>query len=99
MSAWRRIGWTRPRPSPCSWGHWCSACSLWRRDGREIRLLEVADLTLDYPDFHACYSLQVPEGALCGLIGPSGGGKTTLLHAIAGFARPARGRLSFAGRD
>jgi thiamine transport system ATP-binding protein len=62
-------------------------------------LLEVADLALDYPGFHARYSLRVPEGALCGLIGPSGGGKTTLLHAIAGFERPSGGALRFAGRD
>jgi thiamine transport system ATP-binding protein len=62
-------------------------------------LLEVADLTLDYPDFEARYSLAVPAGAMCGLVGPSGGGKTTLLHAIAGFAAPAAGRLNFAGRD
>jgi len=62
-------------------------------------LLEVADLTLDYSDFHARYTLDVPAGALCGLIGPSGGGKTTLLHAIAGFERPTSGALRFAGRD
>ncbi len=62
-------------------------------------MLEVADLRLDYPDFHASYSLEVPEGALCGLIGPSGGGKTTLLHAIAGFERPSSGALRFRGRD
>ena len=43
---------------------WCSAFSSPRRDGREIRLLEVADLTLDYPDFHARYTLTVPAGAL-----------------------------------
>jgi thiamine transport system ATP-binding protein len=62
-------------------------------------LLEVADLALDYPDFHARYSLSVPAKALCGLIGPSGGGKTTLLHAIAGFERPTSGTLRFAGQD
>ena len=62
-------------------------------------MLEAADLTLDYPDFHACYTLTVPEGRLCGLIGPSGGGKTTLLHAIAGFETPSAGTLAFAGRD
>jgi thiamine transport system ATP-binding protein len=62
-------------------------------------LLEAADLTLDYPDFHACYTLTVPAGALCGLIGPSGGGKTTLLHAIAGFETPRAGMLTFEGRD
>jgi thiamine transport system ATP-binding protein len=61
-------------------------------------LLEVADLALDYPDFHARYTLTVPVGAMCGLIGPSGGGKTTLLHAIAGFERPTSGTLRFVGR-
>ena len=62
-------------------------------------MLEAADLTLDYPDFHACYTLKVPAGALCGLIGPSGGGKTTFLHAIAGFETPSGGVLRFQGRD
>jgi thiamine transport system ATP-binding protein len=62
-------------------------------------LLEVDELTLEYPDFHACYTLTVPAGALCGLIGPSGGGKTTLLHAIAGFEKPVSGVLRLAGRD
>ena len=62
-------------------------------------MLEVVDLHLDYPDFHAVYDLDVPSGALCGLIGPSGGGKTTLLHAIAGFEQPTSGTLRFGGRD
>src|SRR5690606_16318521 len=31
--------------------------------------------------------------------GPSGGGKTTLLHAIAGFEQPEAGSLRFAGQD
>jgi thiamine transport system ATP-binding protein len=62
-------------------------------------LLEVDNLTLDYPDFHARYTLTVPSGALCALIGPSGGGKTTLLHAIAGFETPSSGTLRFNGQD
>jgi thiamine transport system ATP-binding protein len=62
-------------------------------------LLEVAELALDYPDFRCRYTLTVPTGALCGLIGPSGGGKTTLLHAIAGFAHPSGGSIRFAGRE
>ena len=38
-------------------------------------------------------------GNLCAVIGPSGGGKTTLLHMIAGFETPVSGRLTFDGRD
>lgn len=62
-------------------------------------MLEIEGLALRYPDFTASYDLAVPEGALCAVIGPSGGGKTTLLHAIAGFERPEAGRLRFAGQD
>jgi thiamine transport system ATP-binding protein len=62
-------------------------------------MLEIAGLALRYPDFEARYDLAVPAGALCAVIGPSGGGKTTLLHAIAGFERPSAGRLDFNGQD
>jgi thiamine transport system ATP-binding protein len=57
------------------------------------------DLTVAHPDFSATYDLAVPRGAFCALIGPSGGGKTTLLNTIAGFERIARGQLSFGGVD
>lgn len=62
-------------------------------------MLEIAGLALSYPDFTASYDLVVPEGALCAVIGPSGGGKTTLLHTIAGFEPPSAGMLRFDGRD
>ncbi|MGO4735342.1 ATP-binding cassette domain-containing protein [Bosea sp. 2KB_26] len=62
-------------------------------------MLELAGLSLDYPGFAARYDLVIPAGALCAVIGPSGGGKTTLLHAIAGFERPTAGTLRFAGAD
>ncbi len=52
-----------------------------------------------YPDFVGRYSLTVDGGALCAVVGPSGGGKTTLLHLIAGFEMPAGGTLTFGSRD
>lgn len=41
----------------------------------------------------------VPAGAKVALIGPSGGGKSTLLLAIAGFLSPRVGRVLWDGRD
>ncbi len=62
-------------------------------------MLELDALTVRYPDFTGCYALTVPRGALCAVIGPSGGGKTTMLHAIAGFEPVSGGALRFAGQN
>lgn len=43
--------------------------------------------------------LAAPAGAICALIGPSGGGKSTLLNAVAGFAPVVAGRVRIGGRD
>ncbi|MEE1612657.1 thiamine ABC transporter ATP-binding protein [Microvirga sp. CF3016] len=62
-------------------------------------MLVIDNCRLTWPDFTADYSLSVPAGNLCAVIGPSGGGKTTLLHMIAGFERPESGTLTFNGQD
>jgi thiamine transport system ATP-binding protein len=61
-------------------------------------MLLIDDCRLDYSDFAARYSLGVPAGALCAIVGPSGGGKTTLLNLVAGFERQASGTLTFGGQ-
>lgn len=43
--------------------------------------------------------LRVPRGARVAVMGPSGGGKSTLLAAVAGFLRPLAGRISWDGQD
>ncbi|MET8118470.1 ATP-binding cassette domain-containing protein [Micromonospora sp. NPDC005189] len=43
-------------------------------------------------------SLDVTAGEVVGIIGPNGAGKTTLFEIIAGFTRPDRGAVLFAGR-
>jgi thiamine transport system ATP-binding protein len=62
-------------------------------------MLMIDQCRLRWPDFEANYSLCVEAGAFCAVVGPSGGGKTTMIHMIAGFERPESGRLSFAGQD
>jgi ABC-type Fe3+/spermidine/putrescine transport system ATPase subunit len=44
-------------------------------------------------------SLSVARGETLVLMGPNGGGKTTLLRAIAGLERPAAGSVWFDGRS
>ncbi len=64
-------------------------------------LLEVRDLHVSYGHVEAVrgVSLAVPEGGFVTLIGPNGAGKTSLLSALAGLVRPARGAVRLAGRD
>jgi ABC-type lipoprotein export system ATPase subunit len=42
-------------------------------------------------------SLDLPEGAFAVIVGPSGGGKSTLLHLLGGMDRPTRGELFICG--
>jgi len=62
-------------------------------------MLVIENCRLSWPDFVADYSLSVKVGHLCAVIGPSGGGKTTLLHMIAGFETPDSGTLTFTGQN
>ncbi|MCX4969561.1 ABC transporter ATP-binding protein [Streptomyces sp. NBC_00654] len=43
--------------------------------------------------------LTVEAGEVMALLGPSGSGKTTALRAVAGFVRPASGRICLGDRD
>jgi branched-chain amino acid transport system ATP-binding protein len=44
-------------------------------------------------------SLEVPTGAMIGLIGRNGAGKTTLMKTVMGLLRPAGGAIRMADRD
>jgi sulfate transport system ATP-binding protein len=61
----------------------------------------VDSVTKRYENFVALdeVSLEVRDGSLTALLGPSGGGKSTLLRVIAGLERPDAGRVMIAGED
>lgn len=61
--------------------------------------LDVSGITLQQDDFRLTADLRIPKGARVGVIGPSGGGKSTLLSAIAGFLAPQQGRILWQGED
>jgi 2-aminoethylphosphonate transport system ATP-binding protein len=44
-------------------------------------------------------TMAVAAGEILAMIGPSGSGKTTALRAVAGFVRPADGRILIGGTD
>ena len=63
--------------------------------------VEVTDLAKSYGFVVALKSVnfRIESGRYFVLLGPSGGGKTTLLRLIGGFIRPTRGRVLLHGRD
>ena len=62
-------------------------------------MLQLEDVQLQQGDFRLCADLAVPSGAIVAVMGPSGGGKSTLLAAIAGFLAPVAGRILWDGQD
>jgi putative ABC transport system ATP-binding protein len=61
-------------------------CKVYRRGQEEIKALHNIEL-------------DVQQGAFVMIIGPSGGGKSTLLHLLGGIDRPTSGALSVNGTD
>ncbi len=61
-------------------------------------IIEIKDLNVGYenkPNVLTDVSLKVFERDFLGIIGPNGGGKTTLLRSILGFLQPESGSVSF----
>ena len=61
------------------------------------KLIEIKDLTVSYdikPVLN-CVCLDVWKYDFLGIIGPNGGGKTTLLKIILGLMKPVSGKISF----
>jgi sulfate/thiosulfate transport system ATP-binding protein len=63
--------------------------------------IAVSNVVKRFGDFTALedVSLEIADGSLTALLGPSGGGKSTLLRIIAGLEHPDSGTVVIAGKD
>lgn len=52
----------------------------------------------DHPDVLQNISLEIHAGSITAILGPNGGGKTTLLHILLGLFPPGSGSLLLAGK-
>src|SRR4051812_26365049 len=66
-----------------------------------LMAIEAHNISKKFGDFVALddVSVEVPAGSLTALLGPSGGGKSTLLRIIAGLESPDAGQVCIEGRD
>jgi len=64
-------------------------------------IIRLEDVAFAYEPARAVLTgchLTIRQGERVGLIGPTGGGKTTLLHLIVGLLRPTSGRIEIFGK-
>ena len=64
------------------------------------KLIDIQDLTVSFDSkiVLSGANLTVNENDFIGVIGPNGGGKTTLLKAILGLVQPASGQIVFSDK-
>ncbi|OVE73748.1 hypothetical protein BVX94_02995 [bacterium B17] len=68
------------------------------RIDKAIELLNVSSGYRNMPVIQDL-SLEISKGAICGIIGPNGSGKTTFLRTITRFIEPLAGSIRIFGKD
>ncbi len=66
-----------------------------------MNAVEIKNLTKNYGKLTVLnhINLDVPEGAIYGLVGPNGAGKTTLIKALVGALKPTEGSIKVLGLE
>lgn len=62
-------------------------------------MIGIDNIVVHKGSFTLSATLTVPEATLCAVIGPSGGGKSTLLEAVAGFLPVGEGSIVVKGME
>ncbi len=64
-------------------------------------MIEVKELVKTFGDFRAldCLDINVPSGAVYGLVGPNGAGKSTVIRHITGILKQDSGEVKVDGED
>ncbi|MEM7733227.1 MAG: ATP-binding cassette domain-containing protein [Pseudomonadota bacterium] len=62
-------------------------------------MLKLEGVEIRKGDFHLSGQFTLKQGHIFAVLGPSGGGKSTLLEAVAGFEPVHAGRMSWNGQD
>lgn len=68
---------------------------------QNINIIEVSNVSFGYTDELVLdhVSLNVHKGDYLGIVGPNGGGKSTLLKLMVGLQKPAQGTIKLFGED
>jgi len=66
-----------------------------------MNTLDISNVSVNYPSRLALdgVSASLKSGQIAGVMGPNGGGKTTLLKCIAGILSPDEGKIEWGGSD
>jgi len=61
--------------------------------------IELKDISVNYGKIHALkkLNLSINKGDYIGIVGPNGGGKSTMMKTILGLIKPNKGQISYCG--